>query len=119
MKVMLVDDSRTIRNIQKNVLAQLGHTDIDTQTLGGAQASTELSQLSLEQTQRLLEPWYRKIADVAELSLIEVAAAGAMTAAMLIHDCRGVLSVSDGCSIAVHGLIESTKTVPVAFAPAA
>lgn len=28
MKVLLVDDSRTIRNIQKNVLAQLGHTDI-------------------------------------------------------------------------------------------
>lgn len=28
MRVMLVDDSRTIRNIQKNVLAQLGHTDI-------------------------------------------------------------------------------------------
>ena len=26
---MLVDDSRTIRNIQKNVLAQLGHTDTD------------------------------------------------------------------------------------------
>lgn len=28
MKIMLVDDSRTIRNIQKNVLGQLGHTDI-------------------------------------------------------------------------------------------
>jgi len=30
MKILLVDDSRTIRNIQKNVLAQLGHgaTDI-------------------------------------------------------------------------------------------
>ncbi len=28
MKIMLVDDSRTIRNIQKNVLARLGHTDI-------------------------------------------------------------------------------------------
>ena len=28
MKIMLVDDSRTIRNIQKNVLAQLGHTDV-------------------------------------------------------------------------------------------
>ena len=28
MKIMLVDDSRTIRNIQKKVLAQLGHTDI-------------------------------------------------------------------------------------------
>jgi len=28
MKIMLVDDSRTIRNIEKNVLAQLGYTDI-------------------------------------------------------------------------------------------
>ncbi|MCC7293792.1 MAG: response regulator [Phycisphaerales bacterium] len=28
MKVMLVDDSRTIRNIQRNVLSQLGYTDI-------------------------------------------------------------------------------------------
>lgn len=28
MKILLVDDSRTIRNIQKNVLKQLGHTDI-------------------------------------------------------------------------------------------
>lgn len=28
MKILLVDDSRTIRNIQKNVLNQLGYTDI-------------------------------------------------------------------------------------------
>lgn len=28
MKILLVDDSRTIRNIQKNVLTQLGHTEI-------------------------------------------------------------------------------------------
>ena len=28
MKIMLVDDSRTIRNIQKNVLKQIGHTDV-------------------------------------------------------------------------------------------
>ncbi len=28
MKVLLVDDSRTIRNIQKKVFAQLGYTDI-------------------------------------------------------------------------------------------
>ncbi len=27
MKILLVDDSRTIRNIQKNVLGQLGHTE--------------------------------------------------------------------------------------------
>lgn len=29
MKILLVDDSRTIRNIQKNVLKQLGHTDVE------------------------------------------------------------------------------------------
>ncbi|UCF34498.1 MAG: response regulator [Phycisphaerales bacterium] len=28
MKILLVDDSRTIRNIQKSVLMQLGHNDI-------------------------------------------------------------------------------------------
>ena len=28
MRIMLVDDSRTMRNIQKNVLAQLGHKEI-------------------------------------------------------------------------------------------
>ncbi|MCO6438761.1 MAG: response regulator [Phycisphaerae bacterium] len=28
MKILLVDDSRTIRNIQKNVLKQLGFTDV-------------------------------------------------------------------------------------------
>lgn len=29
MRILLVDDSRTIRNIQKNVLKQLGYTDVD------------------------------------------------------------------------------------------
>ncbi len=28
MKILLVDDSRTIRNIQKNTLKTLGHTDV-------------------------------------------------------------------------------------------
>lgn len=28
MRIMLVDDSKTMRNIQKSVLTQLGHTDI-------------------------------------------------------------------------------------------
>jgi two-component system, chemotaxis family, chemotaxis protein CheY len=28
MRILLVDDSRTIRNIQKNVLAQIGFTDV-------------------------------------------------------------------------------------------
>jgi two-component system chemotaxis response regulator CheY len=29
VKILLVDGSRTIRNIQKNVLRQLGYTDVD------------------------------------------------------------------------------------------
>ena len=29
MKILLVDDSKTMRNIQKGILAQLGHTDIE------------------------------------------------------------------------------------------
>ncbi len=29
MKVMLIDDSKTMRNIQKSVLRQLGYTDIE------------------------------------------------------------------------------------------
>jgi len=29
MKILLVDDSRTMRNIQKSVLGQLGHTEIE------------------------------------------------------------------------------------------
>ena len=29
MKVMLIDDSKTMRNIQKNILTQLGHTELE------------------------------------------------------------------------------------------
>ena len=29
MKVMVIDDSKTMRNIQKNILTQLGHTEIE------------------------------------------------------------------------------------------
>jgi two-component system chemotaxis response regulator CheY len=29
MRIMLVDDSKTMRNIQKNILAQLGFTDVE------------------------------------------------------------------------------------------
>lgn len=29
MRIMLIDDSKTMRNIQKSVLAQLGHTEIE------------------------------------------------------------------------------------------
>jgi two-component system, chemotaxis family, chemotaxis protein CheY len=37
LKILLVDDSRTIRNIQKNTLKMLGHTDI-TEAADGIEA---------------------------------------------------------------------------------
>lgn len=41
MKILLVDDSRTIRNIQKNVLKQLGHSDV-AEAEDGVQALVQL-----------------------------------------------------------------------------
>ena len=43
MKVLLVDDSRTIRNIQKKAFAQLGHNDI-TEAADGVEALESLNQ---------------------------------------------------------------------------
>lgn len=37
LKILLVDDSRTIRNIQKNTLKMLGHTDV-TEAADGIEA---------------------------------------------------------------------------------
>ncbi len=43
MRILLVDESPTIRNIQKNVLRQLGHEDI-TEASDGIEALTRISE---------------------------------------------------------------------------
>jgi two-component system, chemotaxis family, chemotaxis protein CheY len=43
MKILLVDDSRTIRNIQKNVLGQLGHTEV-MEAADGVEALAQIAQ---------------------------------------------------------------------------
>lgn len=53
MKIMLVDDSRTIRNIQKNVLAQLGHTDV----LEAADGVQALELLQKDRPDLMLVDW--------------------------------------------------------------
>lgn len=98
-------------------LRQLGHADLDASTLGGHEETTALSRLSLAQTQSLFSPWCEKIAEVTDLSRREMAAAAAVTTAMLIHDCREVLNIHAGCAIAVYGIVEAIKTVPL-IAPA-
>lgn len=53
MKILLVDDSRTIRNIQKNTLKTLGHTDI-TEAADGIEA---LACLAKERPDLMLVDW--------------------------------------------------------------
>ncbi len=45
MKILLVDDSRTIRNIQKNILAKLEHKEID-EAADGVEALVKLDEFS-------------------------------------------------------------------------
>ncbi len=99
-------------------LGQLGHKDIDRQTLVGDSGRSALSRLSLGETQQMLEPWYRKIQGLCGLSPREIADAGAIATAMSIHDCQSVLAVPAGCAIAVDGIVESVKTVPQRIAAA-
>ncbi len=53
MKVLLVDDSKTMRNIQKGILTQLGYTDIE-EACDGLDA---LSKVGAFQPELLLVDW--------------------------------------------------------------
>lgn len=53
MKILLVDDSRTIRNIQKNVLQQLGHSDV----IEAADGVEALAQISAHHPDMVLIDW--------------------------------------------------------------
>ncbi len=53
MKVLLVDDSKTMRNIQKGILTQLGYTDL-TEAVDGLDA---ISKVGATKPQLLLVDW--------------------------------------------------------------
>jgi len=53
MKILLVDDSKTMRNIQKSVLGQLGHTEIE-EACDGVDA---LSKVGAFEPELLLVDW--------------------------------------------------------------
>lgn len=110
---------QTLMRTMFATLKQLGHNDLDEDGLQGRQDSTDQSQLSLSETQARLDPWFVAIAKARRQSLDEVAVAGAITTAMLIHECRPVLDMHAGCAIAIYGLVEATRTVPVTVNAAA
>jgi len=53
MKILLVDDSRTIRNIQKTVLSGIGHTDV-VEACDGVEA---LTRIAAEKPDLMLVDW--------------------------------------------------------------
>ncbi|MHC4066205.1 MAG: response regulator [Planctomycetota bacterium] len=53
MRILLVDDSRIIRNIQKNTLAGMGHTDV----LEAADGVEALSVLAADRPDLVLMDW--------------------------------------------------------------
>ncbi len=59
MKVMLIDDSRTMRNIQKAALAQLGHTEV----VEAADGQEALGKVHAEAPDLILLDWNMPIMD--------------------------------------------------------
>ena len=53
MRIMLVDDSKTMRTLQKNILAQIGYTDI-AEAVDGLDA---LSKVNVENPDLILLDW--------------------------------------------------------------
>jgi len=53
MKVLLVDDSRTMRNVQKNILSQLGHSEI----IEAGDGQDALSRVRAEKVDLILLDW--------------------------------------------------------------
>lgn len=53
LKILLVDDSRTIRNIQKNTLKMLGHSDV-TEAADGLEA---LKAIAIQRPDLMLVDW--------------------------------------------------------------
>jgi two-component system chemotaxis response regulator CheY len=53
MKILLVDDSRTIRNIQRNMLSSMGHTDV----LEAADGVEALSTIQARRPDLVLVDW--------------------------------------------------------------
>lgn len=59
MKTLIIDDSRTMRNIQKSVLAQLGHVDVEE----AADGQDALSRIAVIQPDLILVDWNMPIMD--------------------------------------------------------
>ena len=62
MKIMLVDDSKTMRSIQKGILAQMGHTDL----VEACDGQDALSKVFAEKPDLILLDWNMPVMDGLE-----------------------------------------------------
>jgi hypothetical protein len=69
-------------------------------------------QIDLMQTQALLDEPFRAITHKYGLSEAEAASALAISTAVLIQNCSGLLNPHVGYALAAYGMVEGSKTVP-------
>ena len=70
------------------------------------------SHLDLMETQTLLDAGCRSIADRFELTAAETAGSLAISTALLMQQCAGVVDPHVAYAVVVYGMVEASKTVP-------
>ena len=100
-----------LMDILFGTLRSAGHT-ITEQELDNRDATTEASQLSLEESQALLDQAVLAYCESAGLTFEDAAYALAIATALFVHDCRAMLDVRKGAAIAIYGFVEGCKTAP-------
>jgi hypothetical protein len=86
---------------------------LDPQNLDYDLPEANQPRMNLAEVQSLLDGSFRAIADKYHLSPQEGAHAAAVATAMLIKKCSGVLEPHLGYTIAMYGMVEGSKTVPL------
>lgn len=100
-------------SLLESTLSQIG-VPIDGQSLADAQLGKgEPPHLTVNETQTLLEASLNDVKDKFQLTLEESAHAAAVTAALLIKQCSGVIDPNVAFNIAAYGFVEGSKTAPV------
>lgn len=100
-----------LMNLMFATLQQLGNT-IGEASLNREYASAKFSQLTFQESQARLAPFFLKYCEVAPISHHDAALGAAIASSILVHECKQVLEISKGAAIAVYGFIEGTKTAP-------
>jgi hypothetical protein len=98
-------------DLMSGVLQQM-NVAIDPGRVAAAQGQGDAPQLSLIDTQALLETDLTRIKENYQLNYEQAGHAGAIATALLIRKCAEVLDPHIAFSLAAYSFVEGTKTVP-------